>query len=85
MGQCDEGSTKAWPVRYGAGGRKTLHPKGELRSPNGRVFYEMPSPAIEERFGGTTVVVHRADLQKTLCAVLGKEAIRPGAEWPGVG
>jgi 2-polyprenyl-6-methoxyphenol hydroxylase-like FAD-dependent oxidoreductase len=62
---------------------KHLHPKGELRSPNGRVFYEMPSPAIEERFGGTTMVVHRADLQKTLCAALGKEAIRPGAEVTG--
>lgn len=62
---------------------KPLRPKGELRSPNGRVFYEMPSPAMEERFGGTTVVAHRADLQKTLCAALGKEAIRPGAEVTG--
>lgn len=62
---------------------KPLHPKGELRSPNGRVFYEMPSAVMEERFGGTTVVVHRADLQKTLCAALGREAIRPGAEVTG--
>jgi FAD-dependent urate hydroxylase len=62
---------------------KPLHPKVELRSPDGRAFYEMPSPAIEERFGGTTVVVHRADLQKALCAALGREAIRPGAEVTG--
>jgi 2-polyprenyl-6-methoxyphenol hydroxylase-like FAD-dependent oxidoreductase len=62
---------------------KPLHPKGELRSPNGRVFYEMPFAVMEERFGGTTVVVHRTDLQKTLCAALGREAIRPGAEVTG--
>jgi FAD-dependent urate hydroxylase len=62
---------------------KPLRPKGELRSPNGRVFYEMPAPAMEKRFGGATVVVHRADLQKALCAALGEDAIHPGAEVTG--
>ena len=62
---------------------KPLRPKGELRSPNGRVFYEMPSAAMEERFGGITIVVHRADLQRTLYAALGKEAVRSGAEVTG--
>src|SRR5215213_4933522 len=62
---------------------KPLRPKGELRSPNGEVFYEIPAAAMEERYGGVTTVVHRADLQKTLHAALGKEAIRLGAEVTG--
>ena len=62
---------------------RPLRPKGELRSPNGEVFYEIPAAAMEERFGGVTAVVHRADLQKTLHAALGEEAIRLGAEVTG--
>ena len=62
---------------------KPLRPKGELRSPNGEVFYAIPAAAMEERFGGVTTVVHRADLQKTLHAALGEEAIRLGAEVTG--
>jgi FAD-dependent urate hydroxylase len=62
---------------------KPLRPKGELRSPNGEVFYEMPAAAMEERFGDVTAVVHRADLQKTLHAALGEEAIRLGVEFTG--
>src|SRR5215210_3549178 len=62
---------------------RPLRPKGELRSPNGEVFYEVPAAAMEERFGGVTAVVHRADLQKTLHAALGEEAIRLGVEVTG--
>jgi FAD-dependent urate hydroxylase len=62
---------------------RPLRPKGELRSPSGEVFYEFPAAAMEERFGGVTGVVHRADLQKTLHAALGEEAIRLGAEVTG--
>ena len=62
---------------------RPLRPKGELRSPNGEVFYEIPAAAMEERFGDVTAVVHRADLQKTLHAALGEEAIRLGVEFTG--
>ena len=62
---------------------KPLRPKGELRSPNGEVVYEIPAAEMEERFGGVTAVVHRTDLQKTLHAALGEEAIRLGAEVTG--
>jgi 2-polyprenyl-6-methoxyphenol hydroxylase-like FAD-dependent oxidoreductase len=62
---------------------KPLRPKGELRSPNGEVFYEVPAAAMEERFGDVTAVVHRADLQKTLHTALGEEVIRLGVEFTG--
>jgi 2-polyprenyl-6-methoxyphenol hydroxylase-like FAD-dependent oxidoreductase len=63
---------------------RPLRPKGQLRSPGGDVFYEIPAVAMEERFGAVTVVVHRADLQKVLLGALDAGALRLGAEVVGL-
>lgn len=59
---------------------RPLRPKGQLRSASGEVFYEIPAAAMEKRFGGVTVGVLRADLQRTLLSALGDEAVQLGAE-----
>ncbi len=62
---------------------RPLRPKGQLRSWRGEVFYEVPSAGLEERFGGPTVAVHRADLQRTLLSALDESAVRLGAGFTG--
>ncbi len=62
---------------------RALRPKGELRSPSGEVFYEMPAAAMEQRSGDVTVAVHRAVLHKMLLGALDGDAVRLGAGFTG--
>jgi FAD-dependent urate hydroxylase len=62
---------------------RPLRPRGQLRSSDGRVFYELPATAMEERFGDATVVVHRAGLQRALLGALEAGTVRLSAEFVG--
>lgn len=56
---------------------------GALRSPDGGIIYEIPAAAMEERFESDGVVLHRAELQRTLLGALDGDAVRLGAGFTG--